>query len=158
MKLRSYREADAEALAEIFTASVHALALTHYSVEQRHVWAPVPPDIAEWRERFSKLHTIVAEEGGACLGFIAYEINGHIDLLYAAPDAARRGVASALLQEAVTQVLAAGEAVALFTEASLVAAPFFRRHGFEIIEEQNVIRRGVSFRRFAMRKPLHAGH
>ncbi|PAM07785.1 GNAT family N-acetyltransferase, partial [Acinetobacter baumannii] len=46
----------------------------------------------------------------------------------------------------------------LFTEASLVAKPFFLRHGFSVVEEQNVSRGGVMFRRYAMRKAVVAQH
>ncbi|MCO6412681.1 MAG: GNAT family N-acetyltransferase [Thiogranum sp.] len=152
MKLRRYRAADTEGLAAVFTSSVHALAVDQYDAAQRHAWASLPPDLDEWRQRFEGLHTIVAEEAGSYLGFISYEENGHIDLLYTAPGAARKGVASALLREAVTQLSTAGDTPELFTEASLVAVPFFSRHGFEITEEQTLVRRGVSFQRFAMRR------
>ncbi|PKO34450.1 MAG: GNAT family N-acetyltransferase [Betaproteobacteria bacterium HGW-Betaproteobacteria-7] len=153
MKLRRYRKADVEGLVALFTASVHTLAATQYDAEQCRAWAPIPPNIDEWRDRFGALRTIVAVDDDSYLGFISFEKNGHIDLLYTAPSAARRGVASALLREASVQMSGAARTAELFTEASLVAAPFFSRHGFEITEEQNVVRRGVSFRRFAMRKP-----
>jgi len=152
VKMRMYRESDTEALVAVFTSSVHDLAATQYDAEQRQAWAPVSPDIDEWRHRFAGLHTIVAEEESTYLGFISYEPNGHIDLLYTAPISARRGVASALLREAVARLSAAGEIPELFTEASLIATPFFLKHGFEITEEQNIVRRGVSFQRFAMRR------
>lgn len=156
MNLRMYREADTEGLMAVFTSSVHALAAAQYDAEQREAWAPEPPNVDEWRHRFRGLHTIVAEKDGSYLGFISYEPNGHIDLLYTAPGAARRGVASALLRQAAAQLSTAGSVTELFTEASLVAAPFFLRHGFEITEEQNVVRRGVSFQRFAMRRRADA--
>lgn len=44
----------------------------------------------------------------------------------------------------------------LFTEASLVAVPFFQRHGFRIVEEQTVVSYGVQLRRCAMRGDAHA--
>jgi putative acetyltransferase len=156
VNLRAYIEPDTEGLVAVFTSSVHDLTATQYDAEQRDAWAPVPPNVDEWRQRFGGLHTVVAEEDGSYLGFISYEANGHIDLLYTAPGVARKGVASALLREAATQLSIAGEVAELFTEASLVAAPFFSRHGFEITEEQNVSRRGVSFQRLAMRRRADA--
>src|SRR5437868_14295919 len=54
-------------------------------------------------------------------------------------------------QLAQTKLLAEG-AVELVTEASKVARPFFEHHGFQVIEEQRVERRGSSFVRYAMRK------
>ncbi|PWG65377.1 GNAT family N-acetyltransferase [Spiribacter halobius] len=153
MKLRRYREADVAALVHLFTESVHSLAAPDYAAEQRQAWAPIPPDLAAWRARFRELDTIVAEAEDRVLGFLSYEPNGHIELLYTAPHAARKGVASALLQEAagcLARVKGTGE---LFTEASLTAVPFFLKQGFEVTAEQTVRRRGVSFRRFAMRRP-----
>lgn len=152
VNLRMHREADTDGLIAVFTSSVHALAAARYDAAERDAWAPVPPDVDEWRRRLGELHTIVAEEDGSYLGFLSYEANGHIDLLYTAPGATRRGVASALLVEADSQLASDGGVAELFTEASLVAVPFFLRHRFEIVEEQNVIRRGVNLRRIAMRR------
>lgn len=153
MNLRDYRDSDAEPLAELFTCSINTLAAAHYDAAQRAAWAPTPPDIAEWRQRFRGLSTLVAEQDDRPVGFLSYEADGHIDLLYRAPDANSRGVAAALLQKATSRLQASGVRQ-LHTEASLVAMPFFRRHGFEIIEEQNVFRRGVGFRRFLMSRTL----
>ncbi|SDR92859.1 GNAT family N-acetyltransferase [Pseudomonas oryzae] len=152
MKLRLYQDTDLAGLVDVFTASVHALAEPHYAAEQRHAWAPDRPDLEAWRSRLGALHTIVAEENAAYLGFVSYESNGHIDLLYTSPRGARRGVASALLREAAAQLSSTWAVTELFTEASLVAVSFFARHGFEITEEQHVIRHGVGLKRFAMRR------
>ncbi|MGE0082323.1 MAG: GNAT family N-acetyltransferase [Thiohalomonadaceae bacterium] len=86
-------------------------------------------------------------------GFITYEANGHIDLLFTSPAYCRRGFASTLLRHAETALAARGIS-ALVTEASLAARPFFERFGFEVTEEQHVQRGGVGFRRYAMRKSL----
>lgn len=151
MNVRTFRETDAEGLVALFTASIHLLAMAHYDAAQRHAWAPIPPDMEAWRQRFAGVYTLVAEEDGAHLGFISYEPDGHIDLLYTAPDSARRGVASILLREAAERLSALG-VNELHAEASLVAEPFFSRHGFEITQVQDVTRRGLVFRRFAMRR------
>jgi putative acetyltransferase len=86
-------------------------------------------------------------------GFIAYEDGDHVDLLFTAPDFVRRGVASALY-EGVEATLTAKGVRELFTEASLVARPFFARHGFEVIEQETVVRRDIELVRFRMRKTL----
>lgn len=153
MKTRPYADTDLEAVAELFTASIHALAVDAYDAEQRAAWAPRPPDPVEWRSRLAGLQVLVAEADGALAGFIAFTDDGHIDLLYTAPAAARRGVASALYREAEQHLVAAG-VTALRTEASLVAAPFFACQGFAIVETERVIRRGVAFQRHAMHKAL----
>jgi putative acetyltransferase len=155
MKIRMYSDEDIESLVAVFTSSVHELSAPHYDAAQREAWAPIPPDLDAWRRRLSALHTIVAEEAGSCIGFLAYEADGHIVLLFTDPAAARRGVASALLREATRQLSAGGKVAEIFTEASLTARPFFLRHGFEVTAEQTVTRQGIRFCRFAMRRPIH---
>jgi len=154
INLRAFCAADLEAVAQLFTASVHRLTKGAYSAAQRAAWAPEPPDLAQWHTRLAGLSTLLAEQDGVLLGFIAYETNGHIDLLFSAVHAVRQGVASRLYQEVENRLVAAGVAE-IVTEASLIAQPFFVHHGFEVIATQTVTRGEVSLQRYAMRKQLN---
>lgn len=151
MNIRPYRAADLESVAQIFTEAVHELATACYDQEQRSAWAPRPPDHSHWRQRLEALQTIVAEIDCELAGFLSYEADGHIDLLYTAPACARRGVATALYRHAEGILLSSATA-GLFTEASKTALPFFERLGFRVVEEQSVDVRGVTLPRYAMRK------
>lgn len=153
LEIRPYGESDLEALVLLFTESVHSLAAAQYGKAQLETWAPRPPDLATWARRFAAVNTLVADVDGICAGFISYEKNGHIDLLYTSPAHSRQGIASALYRHAETALISHG-ATEIFTEASLVARPFFRRHGFRVSEEQLVRREGMTFRRFGMRKAI----
>lgn len=148
MNARPYGSADLGAVAALFTASVHELGATFYSAEQCEAWAPRPPDLDAWVRRLAELNTLVALDENGLAGFASFAANGHIDLLYTAPHAARLGAASLLLKH----VERALPGIELFTEASLIAKPFFHRHGFQVTEVQEVVWRGIAFRRFAMRK------
>lgn len=149
--IRPYRESDLHAVALLFTESVHGLGSSHYDETQLAAWAPPAPDTAGWRARLAHLNTLVAEVSNELAGFISYEQNGHIDLLYVSPRHARQGIASELYSQAEAALIAGG-AAELFAEASMVARPFFERSGFHVTEEQCVERRGVTFRRYGMRK------
>ena len=153
MSIRNYRDTDLAAVVAVFTESVHELGRQHYDAAQRAAWAPREPDYREWAARLDAQHVLVADGGVELLGFIAYTDDGHIDLLYTAPRAPRRGVATALYRAAEAALRGCGVR-ALHTEASLVAQPFFAAQGFSVVEEQQVERRGVTFRRFAMRKSM----
>lgn len=153
MKVRPYMQTDFEAVVSLFTASVHGLAENHYNAEQIAAWAPVRPDLTAWQERLKRLSTIVADDHGELAGFLSYEPDGHIDLLFIAPHRARCGVASMLYSEAESALISTGVKV-LHTEASLVARPFFERRGFSVQDEQVVNRQGATLRRYAMRKPI----
>lgn len=155
MTVRCYADADLEAVTSVFTASVHALTRADYNEEQRNAWAPRPPDLRAWRKRLGALQTVVAVEGAEVAGFMSYEQNGHLDFLYVSPQWARMGVTS-LLYGHVERALVSAGVSELFTEASLVARPFFARFGFLVTEKQNASLNGSSFQRYAMRKPLVA--
>ncbi len=138
---------------EIYTASIRSLAAPCYSPEQIVAWAPVPPDVARWQERLSRLHTIVAESDGVLAGFASYTDDGYLDFLFTHPTFARRGVATSLYQR-VEAALRAISAPRVTTHASLAARPFFDRHGFQLEAEECVECRGAYLRRFAMHKQL----
>ena len=140
-------------IAALFTASVHELAATHYDFAQREAWAPRPPDLDHWRRRLADTTTLLADEIGSLHGFLSYTEDGHIDMLFTAPSAPRRGVASALHAEAERRLRGRG-VTALSTEASLVAEPFFARQGYAVVERQRVERGGQWFARALMRKNL----
>jgi len=153
--IRKYRIQDLSPVVRLFTDSVHELTAGAYDETQRYAWASRTPHLDTWRERLESLETLVAEEGSDLAGFISYEKDGHIDLVFTAPNYARRGIASALYHEAEQQLKELG-VTELKTEASVVARPFFERHGFEVVDEQRVKVRGAQFLRYLMRKKLDA--
>lgn len=151
--IRSYRESDFPAVVSLFTEAVHDLAREHYDSKQLAAWAPLAPDLDGWKARLAGRRTLVAQVDMKLAGFISYERNGHIDLLYVSPLHARRGIASALYGEAETALRSEG-IPELFTEASKTARPFFERHGFRTTREHNVEVRGLAFQRYGMRKTI----
>ena len=159
MLIRPYTPSDLTAVARLFTDAIHGLAVSHYDAAQRAAWAPRPPDLNLWEARLKPIKVLVAqdaENGHALLGFIGYENNGHIDLMFTSPTAARRGIASRLLGHAEA-ALGLFDVQTLFTEASLLGRPFFERQGFTAKEEQHIELRGAQFRRFAMAKAVSCG-
>jgi len=153
VKQRPYQSTVLPSVIEIYTVSIHSLAVSYYSPEQIAAWAPVRPDAARWQERLSHLHTIVAESDGILAGFASYTHDGYLDFLFTHPTFARRGVATSLYQR-VESALRAVSASRVTTHASLAARPFFDGHGFQVDAEQCVECRGAYLRRFAMHKQL----
>ena len=135
MNIRSFVDTDLEPITRLFTESVHTLAVGAYGDGQREAWAPRPPDTDYWRRRLQPLRTLVAENDGELVGFISFQENGHIDMMYTAPRHSRRGVATVLFKRVEATLISLG-VIELFTEASLVARPFF-----------------TTLTRFAMSKP-----
>ena len=96
---------------------------------------------------------VAVDDDGTAAGWIELEADGHVDMLYRAPEAAGRGVAAVLY--------AAAEAYArerglkhLTTAASRFAESFFLKHRWAIDERETVTRFGVEIQRARMSKTL----
>jgi len=141
MIIRDYRAADCRAIADLFHAAVHAIDDAHYSAAQREAWAPTPPDYGVWAKRLECRQPLVAEQDGLILGFIELEPDGHIDCFYVHPNFQRGGVATRLLQR-VLEVARARASCRLYVEASTVVKPLLESHGFILLGQNHVKRRG----------------
>jgi putative acetyltransferase len=153
IRVRPYTKRDLETVATVFTESVRALTGSRYNQEQRQVWAPEPPDLKEWRSRLRTLQTLIAEVKARCVGFLSYQPHGYIDLLYVRPGSERTGVATRLYQYAERTLVQSGVDTA-FTEASLVAQPFFKSQGFQTTRFEEIRVVGVLLPRWLMYKAL----
>jgi putative acetyltransferase len=151
--VRAYVPGESDALADLFSVSVHRVASADYSPEQCAAWASTPPDYEHWRTRLQEGRTFVAEINRASAGFATFITPDHLDLLYVHPDRQRQGVASALLAEVERAAREAG-ATEISTFASLTARGFFEHSGFSIIRNNVVHRSGIEIPNFLMHKPF----
>ena len=130
VSLRPYLPADAERCATIFRASVEELASEDYSADQCAAWAARADDSAAFAKRLAGALTLVALVDGEPAGFASLKGAETIDMLYVAPDFARRGAATALL-DALVRLAAARGAKTLTSGVSDTARPLFERQGFQ---------------------------
>ena len=148
--IRSGRAGDIPALAEIFHAAVRAAHA--YTETERAAWSPAVPSMEAWRRRLDGLDILVAEVGGRTAGFMGLK-DDLVDFAYVHPAFARQGLGGALL--AVTEGRARSAGLSrIRTEASLVAEPFFARHGWHVVRRQEVERNGVGLRNALMEKDI----
>lgn len=154
--IRRYRAGDAAPLCTLFFRSVREIGPAKYDEAQVGAWACDVPDAAAWDARMSENETFVAvDDDGVQLGWIELEDNGHVDMLYCAPEAARRGVAARLYAEA--EALARERGLThLTTDASRFAESFFLKHGWRVDARETVTRFGVDIQRARMSKRLRS--
>lgn len=151
--LRPLVAGDYVALSRIFFCAVHEGTRGQYSAAQRLAWAGASIDLEHWRKRVATLEGLVAERESEALGFMTLDAGGYIDLAFVLPSRARKGIGAALLGAIESRARSAGM-TELSTAASLVAEPFFSRHGWQIAAAEEVTRKNVALRRFQMRKRL----
>ncbi len=147
--IRPFRDADAEATAQLYFDTVQRGTTAHYNRAQRRAWAPAPPELRRWRQRLASQYTLVAEQEGAVIGFMSLRADGYLDLAYVAPTHLGGGIAKRLYGEILLKAGNMGIR-RLYSEASHLARRFFERQGWTLIAEQRVIRGGVGITNFVM--------
>ena len=147
LTIRMYEERDFPALCALFLRAVKETASADYSPRQIAAWAQV--DEERWRQKLAAARVLVAINDASPVGFIT-AVDDYIDLLFVSPDYSRQGVASALLNTLLRQL-----PERIYTvEASITAKPFFARHGFTVIQPQEVEARGERFLNYLMRRQI----
>jgi putative acetyltransferase len=156
MRIRGYRPGDAAAIVALFRDTVRRVNSRDYSSEQVQAWAPDQIDIGPWERRLAGRFTVVAEINGQVAGFADLEDDGHLDHLYVHAGHQRLGLGRTLVSAIEAEARRRGLS-SLFTEASIIARPFFERQGFVTLQEQVVECRGVKMVNYRMVKDLVDG-
>jgi putative acetyltransferase len=153
MMIRDFHPGDAATLARLYYESARRLGARHYSPAQVAAWAPAPADPAAVLARAGdgRVTLVAVGEDGAVAGYADLEADGHVDHLYVHPDAAGRGVASALLDALAARARTRGIR-RLYVEASETARPVFERKGFAIRHRRAFSVRGVPIHNYAMER------
>lgn len=149
--IRNYVPADCQTLAELFFDTVHSVNAADYTKEQLRVWASKEVDFKDWNRSFLEHTTLIAVEHGVITGFADMDQTGYLDRLYVHRDYQRRGTAASLCRELELTVCAEKYT----THASITARPFFEKQGFQVVKEQQVVRKGISLTNFIMEKSFH---
>ncbi len=156
MHIRPYRTPDAAGTLRVFERAIRETALSHYTAAQVEAWLGAPRDLDAWGAERARVHTYVAEAEppeSDVIGFADLDDGGYVDRLFVSPDAARRGVAAALLGRVAEEARLRGIR-RLSTHASLVARPVFERAGFVVVGPETVARGGEQLARFRMERAL----
>lgn len=152
--LRRFRPDDLPALIDLFRDTVRRVNIRDYSQEQVTAWAPDEVDPDRWATLADPLRlTIVAEADGRIVGFTDLEPDGHVDRFFVHADRQRSGVGRAMLDALVDEARRL-RLPRLSSEVSITALPFFERHGFTVLAEQQVVVRGVAFTNYRMERKL----
>jgi putative acetyltransferase len=155
MEIRLFSPEDAEQIAQLFHDTIRQINSRDYTAEQVQAWAPDDIHFIDWAERGSSRIIYVADDQGTIAGFAELEPQGHIDCFYCHKDYQRRGVGRQLYQAIETKAKQLG-LKDLNVEASITARPFFQQMGFSVVNEQQVICRGVTFTNYVMGKKLRS--
>lgn len=154
-EIRPLQAADEFALGQLFRQSIEQIASKHYDAKEIAAWSASADD-EHFLPGLRQGLTLVATLHGELAGFAQLYPASHIEMLYLSPDASGLGIASLLYQYLEDEARMAGSRT-LTTASSLTAKHFFESVGFQISEEQTVLRGDVAIKRLLMHKVLVAG-
>lgn len=155
MLIRRYAPADAEAAGDIFRRAIAAIGARDYTPEQVAAWIGPEGTAARLHPRLSdgRLALVAVDDNGCVLAFGDLEADGHIDFLYAAPEAAGTGIV-ANLYDALEDAARTQGITRLYSEASEAARRFFLKKNFTVLHRRDFDVRGVPMHNYAVEKRL----
>lgn len=152
--LRKAEVSDIPQLFALFTATTSHINIRDYTPQQIQAWQQ-KANLARWEELYhSDLDFIIAEnEHHEMVGFTSINAKGYLHSMYVHYNFQRRGLASLLLAKA-EQYAKQHNIIAITSDISLTARPFFDRAGYTVIKEQQVQIGDVMLTNFLMRKEI----
>jgi GNAT superfamily N-acetyltransferase/adenylate kinase family enzyme len=153
LRIRLYRESDGDRLVRIFRDAIRALGPEQYDARQVAAWAAAADDPPTFHKRLARGFTVVAEQDGNAVGFAQLFPPDVVEMIYCDPGHAHGGIGGQLLVALEHRASSLGQVI-LDTKASLLARPFFEKHGYQALGREVVTREGVAIPRFPMRKLL----
>jgi putative acetyltransferase len=144
-----FNPADAPELASLFREAIRVTAASDYSPEQLAAWEKSADDEAAFCAALNEGWVRIAVDDKGIVGFAQLNMPGHLAMLYTAPRAARRGVAT-LLMDDMHMLAAAMGAKKITAEASSLEHAFLAKQGFADAGTEVVERHGVRFTRHLM--------
>ena len=154
LRIRRFHVDDAWMARRLMHDSIRTGAI-RYTKAQRAAWSPSATPEEGWRERLADHVTLVAEDVTAevdrPVGFGTMRNDGHLDLLFVAPDRMGTGVAGAL-HDALLEAAAPLRPARLTARASLYARPFLAARGWRLVGSADQVRGGEVLAAFDMER------
>lgn len=140
-------------LQALFVNTVHSVCKHDYTPGQIKAWTSGIENTERWQRIVQDQYLLVAEIENQLVGFCSLQEGAHVDMLFVHKDFQGQGIASALYRAIEEKAMALGAGF-ITTYASKTARSFFERTGFTVLEEQTVVRKGVSLNNFKMKKKV----
>ncbi len=153
LQIRRFQPGDEPALLRVFVSAIHQVASRDYTRQQVDAWAPPDMDTAQWTARMRGIRPFVAQLGDEIVGYADLQPSGYIDQFFVSGAHPRQGIGRLLMARIHEEAALLGIAQ-LTSDVSLTAEPFYAHHGFEVVQRQQPVRRGVALANARMRKSL----
>ena len=155
MRIRPYRDADAGARSAVIDPAGRSLACLDHARAQIAAWIGDEPRESRFRQKMAdgRRCWVAVDDQDRVTAFVDLEPDGHIDVLFADPAVAGRGVTGALL-DVLEQAARESGLSRLYVEASEPARRFFLKRGYSVVRRRDFEIGGVAIHNYAMEHRL----
>jgi putative acetyltransferase len=150
MEIRPAKIEDLDQICTLFKDTVSSICIKDYSFQQIEAQVSSADDKIKWLRKIETQIFLIAVENNIIVGFGSLEGGNYIDLLYVHKNYQGKGIATRLLQELENKSFESEKL--LYSDVSKTAKPFFEKHDYKIVNQQNVIVKNVSMTNYRMEK------
>lgn len=153
IRIRRFVPGDEPALFEIFHSAIHLIARQVYTQAQVDAWAPAEVDAERWAARLRGIQPFVAEMDSMPVGYADLQANGCVDHFFVSGRHPRQGIGR-LLMDVIQAEAKRLQIPELSSDVARSAQPFFECFGWQVVEQQMKVVRGVELPNARMHKVL----
>ncbi|MCW0953394.1 GNAT family N-acetyltransferase [Weissella ceti] len=146
MRIQAYEDKYLTETMTMIKECILAVNQPDYSPQQVKVWAELDPRRFQMRDDNHAF--VMLSEEDAIIGFSDMDDAGYLDNMFVHKDYQGQGIATRLLKH-IENSYAMDK---ITTYASITAKPFFERHGYQVVRENQAELRGEVFVNYYMEK------
>ncbi len=153
MLIRKATELDIPAITQLFKETIETINSKDYSEEQVKVWSDGHIHTDRWIKRLTSQYFIVAVVDEITAGIGSITPDGYLDIMYVHKDYQGKGIASALLDDLLTNAINNNLSL-VKSDVSISAKAFFEKKGFVVVTPQKVQINGIELLNYKMQKKI----
>lgn len=153
MNIRPATLNDVDAIRQLFYDTVTSINTADYNAAQIAAWSAGRDNTERWETRVHEQYFYIAEKEDVMAGFASIDNTGYLDVMFVGKHFQRQGVAKLLLNQ-IEQTARKLGVDTITSDVSITARPFFERHGFVVVQRQEVEVKGVVLINFKMMKGI----
>ncbi|RTL58889.1 MAG: GNAT family N-acetyltransferase [Sphingobacteriales bacterium] len=150
IQIRKATIEDIPSITQLFKETIETINSKDYNEEQVKVWSAGYAYTDRWVKRLYTQYFIVAIVDEVIAGIGSIDPDGYLDIMYVHKDYQGRGVASALIDELLTNAVS-NNVAAVTSDVSITAKPFFERNGFITEARQEIMINNVYLTNYKMK-------
>lgn len=144
---------DIKEMQHLFVDTIYMVCGSDYNSEQVKVWASSVHNAKRWRDVLLNQDVLLAKIDMNIVGFATLKDKNYLDLFYVHKDYQGQKIARTLYDKLEKEALRCNQPD-ITSDVSITARFFFEKIGFTVLKKQAVVRQGVEFTNFKMRKLL----